>query len=53
VIATSGAPTGKTGEMAGIWIERFEGDQTVETWAVQDTLGLMQQLGYVLVQKDA
>jgi hypothetical protein len=38
--------------MAGIWIDRYEGDKVVETWVVQDTLGLMQQLGYVLVQKE-
>jgi predicted ester cyclase len=45
-------PTGKHGAMAGIWIDRYEGDKVVETWVVQDTLGLMQQLSYVLVQKE-
>ncbi len=47
-ILTGQSPTGKHGAMAGIWIDRFEGDKVAEEWVVQDSLGLMQQLGYVL-----
>lgn len=37
--------TGKTFEMEGIDIVRFEGGKAVERWGVFDGLGMMQQLG--------
>lgn len=40
-------PTGKSVEIEGISIIRFEGDQIVEAWEQADMLGLMQQLGVV------
>ncbi len=47
-ILTGGAPTGKHGTSDQIVIFRFEGDKVAEVWVVQDSLGLMRQLGYVL-----
>ena len=37
-------PTGKTVEMTGQTILRFEGDRCVERWNTGDLLGLLQQL---------
>ena len=39
------SPTGKTVEMAGQTILRFDGDRCVERWNIGDLLGLLQQLG--------
>lgn len=38
-------PTGKTFEMTGITIERFENGKIVEGWTNRDLFGLFQQLG--------
>ena len=39
------SPTGKTVEMAGQTILRFDGDRCVERWNIGDLLGLLQLLG--------
>ncbi len=39
------APTGKQATMSVIIINRFAGGKIVETWLVNDALGMMQQLG--------
>lgn len=41
------APTGKQVTMIGIAISRFAGGKEAEVWAIEDTLGMMQQLGVV------
>lgn len=41
------APTGKSFKMSGIGIARFAQGKAIEGWGVQDTLGLMQQLGII------
>ncbi|GIV76452.1 MAG: hypothetical protein KatS3mg050_0846 [Litorilinea sp.] len=37
--------TGKTVNLTGIAIDRFENGQSVEHWEIIDQVGLMQQLG--------
>jgi predicted ester cyclase len=39
--------TGQHVTVTGILIDRFEGDQIVETWSNWDTLGMLRQLGAV------
>jgi steroid delta-isomerase-like uncharacterized protein len=39
--------TGKTIEMTGMNIQRFENGKIAEHWGVFDTVGLMQQLGVI------
>ncbi len=39
------APTGKTIEVRGVQIGRFEGGQIVERWGSSDELGILKQLG--------
>jgi len=41
------AATGKPFKMSGIGIARFAKGKAVEGWGLQDTFGLMQQLGVV------
>jgi len=41
------APTGKKVSILGITIVRIAGGKIAETWALDDTLGLMQQLGAI------
>ncbi len=40
-------PTGRKVDFHSIRIYRFENQKIVETWAMQDRLGLMEQLGFV------
>jgi steroid delta-isomerase-like uncharacterized protein len=40
-------PTGKRITVPGIWILRVVGGKIVEQWGINDTFGLMQQLGVV------
>ena len=40
-----GPPTGRSFELEGITIHRFEGDKIAETWERYDNLSLLQQLG--------
>jgi predicted ester cyclase len=40
-------PTGKKIQFVSIRIYRIAGNKIVETWAMQDRLGLMEQLGLV------
>jgi predicted ester cyclase len=40
-------PTGKKIQFDSIRIYRFADDKIVESWAMQDRLGLMEQLGFV------
>ncbi|NUQ85006.1 MAG: ester cyclase [Anaerolineales bacterium] len=40
-------PTGKTVQVSGIAIDRFENGKSVEHWEVFDQMGLMQQLGVI------
>ncbi len=40
-------PTGKTVNINGILIERFEGELLAEAWLIADNLGMLQQLGVV------
>ncbi len=47
-LLTGQSPTGKYGAMMTIAIYRYEGDKIADIWIVQDSLGLMTQLGYVL-----
>lgn len=42
------APTGKQVTMTGIDIERIAGGKIVETWGLNDVMGMMQQLGVKL-----
>ena len=44
------APTGKQIMLKGIEIDRIEGGKFVETWAVSDSFGLMQQFGVIPTQ---
>ncbi len=45
---TFGTPsTGKKVAMPLVSISRFSGDKVVEDWALQDNMGLMQQLGVI------
>jgi steroid delta-isomerase-like uncharacterized protein len=44
--------TGKEIEFISIRIYRFEDGKIVETWAMQDRMGLMQQLGLIQVVGD-
>lgn len=39
------APTGKTIEVRGVQIGRFDNDQIVERWGSSDELGILTQLG--------
>ena len=39
------APTGKSVNVDGIWMHRIAGGKIVESWAVWDALGMLQQLG--------
>lgn len=41
------APTGKKVEIHSIRIYRIANNKLVDTWAMQDRLGLMEQLGFV------
>lgn len=43
------APTGARVTMAGITIDRREGDKVVEAWVQMDNLGLLRQIGAVKV----
>lgn len=43
------APTGRRATMHGVHVCRFRGARIAETWAVYDTLGLLEQLGLVTV----
>lgn len=40
-------PTGKHITVPGIWIHRFEGGKIAEEWGINDTLGMMRQLGVI------
>ena len=40
-----GPPTGRSFELEGITIHRFEGEKIAETWERYDNLSLLQQLG--------
>jgi len=40
-------PSGKTATWEAIHITRIKGDKIVEHWAVQDQLGMLQQLGFI------
>ena len=40
-------PTGKKIELLSIRIFQIAGGKIIDTWAMQDRLGLMEQLGYV------
>lgn len=42
-------PTGKEVEMEGIVINRIEDGQMVESWGHSDMLGLLQQLGFIVI----
>lgn len=42
-------PTGKAVEMEGIVINRIEDGQLVESWGHSDMLGLLQQLGFIVI----
>ena len=42
-------PTGNRVEFALTGVDRFSGGKIAESWEVYDTLGLMQQLGLVMV----
>ena len=42
------APTGKTMNICGFWMHRFEGDKIAEEWAIWDTQGMLQQIGVTL-----
>jgi steroid delta-isomerase-like uncharacterized protein len=46
-----GPPTGRSFELEGITIHRFEGDKIAETWERYDNLSLLQQLGLVPEQE--
>ena len=39
------APTGKSVQVAGVWIQRLADGKIVESWNIWDTYGMMQQLG--------
>lgn len=39
------APTGKSIEIRGVQIGRFEGGQIIERWGSSDELGILKQLG--------
>ncbi len=39
------APTGRSVNVAGVWIFRLSGGKVAESWNVWDTFGMMQQLG--------
>jgi len=41
-------PTGKSCDVFGFWMHRFEGDQIAEEWAIWDTHGFLQQIGVTL-----
>lgn len=41
------APTGKQIKISGLEIDRFAGGKFVESWAVSDILGLLQQIGAI------
>jgi predicted ester cyclase len=40
-------PSGKKATWEAIHITRIKGDKIVEHWAVQDQLGMLQQLGFI------
>lgn len=42
-------PTGKEIESQAIVINRFEDGQMVESWGIGDTMGLLQQLGFIVM----
>lgn len=39
--------TGKSYVITGTTFDKWEGDRIVEEWAVYDSLGMLQQLGYI------
>jgi steroid delta-isomerase-like uncharacterized protein len=41
-------PTGKSFDVVGFWMHRFEGGKIAEEWAVWDTHGFLQQIGVSL-----
>ena len=41
------APTGREVEFTGVSVYRIEGSKIVESWTVEDELGLMRQIGAV------
>ncbi len=43
-------PTGRPITVTGMWILRIAGGKIAEQWGINDTLGLMQQLGVVPVR---
>ena len=45
------AGTGKSVNVAGIIIDRFEGGKIVEEWEEFDALGMMQQIGAINLPK--
>ncbi len=46
-------PTGKEVEVTGVHIHRLKDGKIVEVWAVDDLLGLMQQMGIIPEQEHA
>lgn len=40
-------PSGNRVSVAGLWVHRLSDGKIVESWAVWDALGLMQQLGVI------
>jgi hypothetical protein len=44
------APTGKQVQVSGNWIHRLAGEKIVESWNVWDTLGMLQQLGWLHIR---
>jgi steroid delta-isomerase-like uncharacterized protein len=41
-------PTGRSCDVFGFWMHRFEGDKIAEEWAVWDTHGFLGQIGVPL-----
>jgi steroid delta-isomerase-like uncharacterized protein len=41
-------PTGRSFDVFGFWMHRFEGDRIAEEWAVWDTHGFLSQIGVSL-----
>jgi steroid delta-isomerase-like uncharacterized protein len=50
---TPSPATGKQVTVSGIDIYRFAGGKIVEEWFQEDTIGMMQQLGFLPVQEQA
>lgn len=40
-------PTGRKVTVPGMWIHRLDGNQIVEQWGINDTLGMLQQMGVI------